>query len=69
MFFGLAEVPELGLFEVVSSSWAFAEATAALEGLRGVLRLEQVCFATLSGIGVSYRRPVLEPQAGSGFAV
>ena len=68
VFFSLAEVPDLGLFEVVSSSWAFAESMAALKGLqdgvRGVLRLEQVCFATKSGIGVRYRRPVLERQAG-----
>ncbi|MDD1059380.1 hypothetical protein NMG29_14370 [Streptomyces cocklensis] len=72
--FGLVELPDLGPFEIASSSWDFAESLIGLgavfddaaDEVRGVLRLETVGFTTLSGIAVSYRKPVLEWGAGRG---
>lgn len=66
--FRLADLPELGVFCLVSSSWEFAaelpEVVAALEAAAtpalGVLRYELVEFTTRSGIAVSFRRPVVE---------
>ncbi|WP_391654548.1 recombination directionality factor [Streptomyces tamarix] len=66
--FRLADLPELGVFCLVSSSWELAaelpEVAAALEVAAtpalGVLRYELVGFTTRSGIAVSFRRPVVE---------
>ena len=66
--FRLADLPELGVFSLVSTSWELAaELPALTAGLdaaavpaRGVLRYELMEFTTRSGIAVSYRRPVIE---------
>lgn len=66
--FRLADLPELGVFSLVSSSWELAAElpalTAALDVAAvpalGVLRYGLVEFTTRSGIAVSYRRPVVE---------
>jgi hypothetical protein len=70
--FRVAGLRDLGLFEVVSSSWELAEHVAELAGVLGrtggdvecVLALETVGFVTSSGVGASYRRPVVEVGAG-----
>ncbi|MEU2357759.1 MULTISPECIES: hypothetical protein [Streptomyces] len=66
--FRLADLPELGVFSLVSTSWELAAELPALAAaldaaavpVGGVLRYELVEFATRSGIEVSYRRPVVE---------
>ncbi|MEU2223028.1 hypothetical protein [Streptomyces sp. NPDC018347] len=66
--FRLADLPELGVFSLVSTSWELAAelpvlATAldaAAVPAVGVLRYELVEFTTRSGIAVSYRRPIVE---------
>ncbi|MFC9585383.1 hypothetical protein ACFVJ8_21475 [Streptomyces yangpuensis] len=66
--FRLADLPELGVFCLVSSSWKLAaevpELAAVLDVAAtptlGVLRYELVEFTTRSGIAVSFRRPVIE---------
>ncbi|MDI3405409.1 recombination directionality factor [Streptomyces cavernicola] len=66
--FRLADLPELGVFSLVSSSWELAAEVPALAAALGaaavpalgVLRYELVEFSTRSGIAVSYRRPVVE---------
>ncbi|MGW1250890.1 recombination directionality factor [Streptomyces sp. NPDC002535] len=66
--FRLADLPELGVFDLVSTSWELAaelpELAAALDmaavPVVGVLRYGLVEFTTRSGIAVSYRRPVVE---------
>lgn len=66
--FRLADLPELGVFSLVSSSWELAAELPALAAALdvaavpalGVLRYGLVEFTTCSGIAVSYRRPVVE---------
>ncbi|MFJ3921668.1 hypothetical protein [Streptomyces sp. NPDC090022] len=66
--FRLADLPELGVFCLESSSWELTAALpamaaaldAAAEPVLGVLRCELVEFTTRFGIAVSYRRPVVE---------
>ncbi|MFI9296632.1 recombination directionality factor [Streptomyces gardneri] len=66
--FRLADLPELGVFDLASTSWelaaelpALAVALDAANGpVVGVLRYGLVEFTTRSGIAVSYRRPVVE---------
>ncbi|MFG3350950.1 hypothetical protein [Streptomyces sp. NPDC048001] len=66
--FRLADLPELGVFSLASTSWEFAAElpvlAAALEAAAvpavGVLRYGLVEFTTRSGIAVSYRRPIVE---------
>ncbi|MFI9584683.1 hypothetical protein ACIHCQ_23225 [Streptomyces sp. NPDC052236] len=66
--FRLADLPELGAFSLTSTSWDFAEELPTLVGALNaadtpalcVLQYELVEFATLSGIDVSYRKPVVE---------
>ncbi|MFG2774334.1 hypothetical protein [Streptomyces sp. NPDC048350] len=66
--FRLADLPELGVFSLVSTSWELAGELPALAAaldatavpVVGVLRYELVEFTTRSGIAVSYRRPVVE---------
>ncbi|GAB7105356.1 hypothetical protein JCM4814A_36700 [Streptomyces phaeofaciens JCM 4814] len=66
--FRLADLPELGVFDLVSTSWELAaelpELAAALDTAAvpvvGVLRYGLVEFTTRSGIAVSYRRPIVE---------
>ncbi|MFG3101101.1 hypothetical protein ACGFZL_11360 [Streptomyces sp. NPDC048182] len=66
--FRLADLPEVGVFFLVSNSWELAgEVPALIDALgraaaprSGVLRCEPVHFTTRSGIAVSYRRPVVE---------
>lgn len=66
--FRLSDLPELGVFSFVSTSWELAAElpalAAALEvavaSALGVLRCELVEFITRSGLAVSYRRPVVE---------
>ncbi|MFC8291111.1 hypothetical protein ACFUJ0_00680 [Streptomyces sp. NPDC057242] len=66
--FRLADLPGLGVFSLVSTSWELAAELPALSGALdtavapavGVLRYELVEFTTRSGIAVSYRRPVVE---------
>ncbi|WP_244290730.1 hypothetical protein [Streptomyces virginiae] len=66
--FRLADLPELGVFSLVSTSWELAAELPALAAAldtaavpaMGVLRYELVEFTTRSGIAVSYRRPVVE---------
>ncbi|MFB7147831.1 MULTISPECIES: recombination directionality factor [Streptomyces] len=66
--FRLADLPELGVFDLVSTSWELAAELPALAvaldaaavPVVGVLRYELVEFTTRSGIAVSYRRPVVE---------
>ncbi|MET9059841.1 hypothetical protein ABZX99_18700 [Streptomyces antibioticus] len=66
--FRLADLPELGVFSLVSTSWELAgelpALAAALDATAvpavGVLRCELVEFTTRSGIAVSYRRPAVE---------
>ncbi|MFJ3883156.1 hypothetical protein ACIPW5_37630 [Streptomyces sp. NPDC090077] len=66
--FRLADLPELGVFSLVSTSWEFAAELPALAAaldtatvpVGGVLRYELVEFTTCSGIAVSYRRPFVE---------
>ncbi|MGW1513113.1 recombination directionality factor [Streptomyces sp. NPDC002394] len=66
--FRLADLPELGVFSLVSTSWELAAELPALAAVLdaatvpavGVLRYELVEFTTRSGIAVSYRRPVVE---------
>ncbi|MGW2269636.1 recombination directionality factor [Streptomyces yangpuensis] len=66
--FRLADLPELGVFSLVSTSWEFAAELPALAAaldtatvpVGGVLRYELAEFTTRSGIAVSYRRPVVE---------
>ncbi|MEU9294858.1 hypothetical protein [Streptomyces sp. NPDC048266] len=66
--FRLADLPELGVFSLVSTSWGLAGELPALAAaldattvpVGGVLRYELVEFTTRSGIAVSYRRPVVE---------
>ncbi|WP_225845950.1 hypothetical protein [Streptomyces sp. HPF1205] len=62
MKFRLAELPDPGLSEIVSSFWDIAEAMAMMAGalqetpeeIQAVLWLGFVRCATSSGIGVSY---------------
>ncbi|MFD8883049.1 hypothetical protein ACFV0H_11035 [Streptomyces erythrochromogenes] len=66
--FRLADLPGLGVFFLVSTSWELAAELPALAAaldaaavpVGGVLRYELVEFTTRSGIAVSYRRPVVE---------
>ncbi|MER5972815.1 hypothetical protein ABT112_24295 [Streptomyces sp. NPDC002055] len=66
--FRLADLPELGVFSFVSTSWELAAELPALAAALdlaavpalGVLRCELVEFITRSGLAVSYRRPVVE---------
>ncbi|MFE0256917.1 hypothetical protein [Streptomyces sp. NPDC059010] len=66
--FRLAELPNIGMFVLNSSSWAFAEEVPQLthalgtvsEPVRCVLRYDMVEFTTRSGVDVSYRRPIVE---------
>ncbi|MFJ3901569.1 hypothetical protein [Streptomyces sp. NPDC090025] len=66
--FRLADLPELGVFSLVSTSWELAAELPALAAaldaaavpVGGVLRYELVEFTTRSGIAVSYRRPIVE---------
>ncbi|GGX48990.1 hypothetical protein GCM10010341_83370 [Streptomyces noursei] len=65
--FSLAGMPEVGKFDLVSSSWEFLERLrAVMDRLRlgtgqvlCTLRMEPVGFTTSSGLEVSYRRPTL----------
>jgi hypothetical protein len=66
--FRLTDLPELGVFSFVSTSWELAAELSALAAALevavvpalGVLRCELVEFITRSGLAVSYRRPVVE---------
>ncbi|WP_369367847.1 hypothetical protein AB5L52_37275 [Streptomyces sp. CG4] len=66
--FRLVDLPELGVFSFVSTSWELAAELPALAAALdaeavpalGVLRCELVEFITCSGLAVSYRRPVVE---------
>lgn len=66
--FRLTDLPELGVFSFVSTSWELAAELPALAAALdvaavpalGVLRCELVEFITRSGLAVSYRRPVVE---------
>lgn len=66
--FRLSDLPEAGTFQLVSTSWEFAEALPSLERALNeaggpalcVLRYELVEFTTRSGVEVSYRKPVVE---------
>lgn len=68
MNFKLARAPQLGAFGLRSSSWEFVkqldEVRLALLTAGGpteaILRYGSTCFTTLSGIEVSYRKPLLE---------
>ncbi|MFD8415657.1 hypothetical protein ACFV2Q_28535 [Streptomyces sp. NPDC059650] len=66
--FRLADLPGLGAFDLVSTSWELAAELPALAAaldtaavpVVGVLRYALVEFTTRSGIAASYRRPVVE---------
>ncbi|WP_329348877.1 hypothetical protein OG226_11950 [Streptomyces sp. NBC_01261] len=66
--FRLSDLPEAGTFQLVSTSWEFAESLPVLEHALDeaggpalcVLRYELVEFTTRSGVEVSYRTPVVE---------
>jgi hypothetical protein len=66
--FRLSELPEAGTFELVSTSWEFAESLPSLERALNdvgrpalcVLRYELVEFTTRSGVEVTYRKPAVE---------
>ncbi|MFC9489262.1 hypothetical protein ACFTZM_24645 [Streptomyces hydrogenans] len=65
--FRLADLPELGVFSLVSTSWELAAELPALAAALdaaavpavGALRYGLVEFTTRSGIAVSYRRPIV----------
>ncbi|MFE5731706.1 hypothetical protein ACFQ7A_12490 [Streptomyces sp. NPDC056528] len=62
------DLPELGVFSLVSNSWELAAELPALAAAldaaavpaMGALRYGLVEFTTRSGIAVSYRRPIVE---------
>lgn len=66
--FRTTDLPELGMFSFVSTSWELAAELPALAAALdvaavpalGVLRCELVEFITRSELAVSYRRPVVE---------
>ncbi|WP_234331980.1 hypothetical protein [Streptomyces sp. NRRL S-87] len=74
--FRLADLPELGVFSLVSTSWELAAElpmlastlNAAAVPAMGVLRYGLVEFTTRSGIAVSYRRPIVEVGRTQVFA-
>jgi hypothetical protein len=66
--FRLRDLPELGVFSLVSTPWELAAELPALAAALevavvpalGVPRCELVEFITRSGLAVSYGRPVVE---------
>lgn len=67
VMFRLAQVPDVGVFLLKSTSWEFTESLSEISHAmcRGPgfnqfsLQLKRIDFMTVSGVSVSYRRPIL----------